>query len=186
MKIDFLEIKGPIVFTPHRFSDDRGYFTETFNINSMREAGISKTAWVQDNQSFSERAYTLRGLHFQIAPSAQAKLVRVLKGSIFDVAVNIRPNSPGFGKWVGVVLDSEKMNQLYIPAGFAHGFLTLEPNVEVFYKVSAVYSKTHDRAVAWNDPALNISWPLPAGIQPQLSLKDQLAPLLSQLKNEPV
>jgi dTDP-4-dehydrorhamnose 3,5-epimerase len=135
--------------------------------------------WVQDNQSFSKPANTLRGLHFQLPPFAQAKLVRVLKGSIFDVAVDIRKSSTSFGKWVAATLTAGEFNQLYIPAGFAHGFLTLEPDVEVFYKVSAAYSKPHDRSIVWDDPDLQISWPLAYGKIPTLSEKDSSAPAFS-------
>ncbi len=184
MDIKRFDIEGPIELTAPRFGDDRGFFTETFNLSRLHDADIFVPAWVQDNQSFSEHAYTLRGLHFQIAPSAQAKLVRVIRGSIFDVAVDLRRSSPSFGKWIGTTLTAEKMNQLYVPEGFAHGFLTLEPKVEVFYKVSAFYSKPHDRSVLWNDPALEIAWPLPKGTAPHLSAKDETAPLLSTISDK--
>jgi dTDP-4-dehydrorhamnose 3,5-epimerase len=184
MDIERFDIEGPIEITTPRFGDDRGFFTETFNLLRLQEAGIKVPEWVQDNQSFSEHAYTLRGLHFQLAPAAQAKLLRVIRGSIFDVAVDLRRNSPSFGRWVGTILTAEKMNQLYVPEGFAHGFLTLEPKVEVFYKVSDFYSKPHDRSVLWNDPALQIAWPLPAGTTPHLSTKDETAPKLSAILDQ--
>lgn len=184
MDIKRFEIDGPVELTTPRFGDDRGFFTETFNLSRMQDVGIQVPAWVQDNQSFSEHAYTLRGLHFQLAPAAQAKLVRVMRGSIFDVAVDLRHNSPSFGKWVGAILTAEKMNQLYVPEGFAHGFLTLEAKVEVFYKVSSFYSKPHDRSVLWSDPAIKIEWPLPAGKKPHLSTKDQTAPVLATILDQ--
>lgn len=183
METKRFEIEGPIELTPKRFSDDRGYFTETFNISSLVLLGISVPAWVQDNQSFSENAYTLRGLHFQVEPFAQAKLVRVLKGSIFDVAVDIRKNSPNFGRWIATTLTAEKMNQLYVPAGFAHGFMTLEPRVEVFYKVSALYSELHDRSLSWDDSQVAIDWPMPANKAVRLSAKDASAPKLVDLQD---
>jgi dTDP-4-dehydrorhamnose 3,5-epimerase len=179
MDVRRFEIEGPVELIPQRHFDERGYFCETFNQERLAAADIHEPVWTQDNQSFSKPIYTLRGLHFQLPPFAQAKLVRVLKGSIFDVAVDIRKSSPNFGKWVAATLTAEDFNQLYIPAGFAHGFLTLEPDVEVLYKVSAPYSKQHDRAIFWNDADLKISWPLPAGTIPQLSDKDAKAPGLS-------
>jgi dTDP-4-dehydrorhamnose 3,5-epimerase len=173
------EIEGPVEIIPQCHFDDRGYFCETFNADRLAAAGISEASWVQDNQSYSKPAYTLRGLHFQLPPLAQAKLVRVLKGSIFDVAVDIRKSSPNFGKWIAVTLTAVHFNQFYIPAGFAHGFLTLEPDVEVLYKVSAPYSKPHDRAIRWDDGDLKISWPLAEGVSPQLSDKDANAPSMA-------
>jgi dTDP-4-dehydrorhamnose 3,5-epimerase len=184
MDIKKFDIDGPVELTPRRSEDDRGYFAETFNSETIKTAGISISAWVQDNQSYSVHQYTLRGLHFQLEPCAQAKLVRVLKGSIFDVAVDIRPDSRSFGKWVGTTLSAEKMNQLYVPAGFAHGFLTLEPGVEVFYKVSTLYSKLHDRALAWNDKALAIDWPMPRTAALHLSAKDAAAPRFAEIKDQ--
>jgi dTDP-4-dehydrorhamnose 3,5-epimerase len=179
MEVKRFEIEGPAEIVAHRHTDERGYFCETFNAERLAGLGIAESAWVQDNQSFSERIYTLRGLHFQLPPFAQAKLVRVLKGAIFDVAVDIRKSSPTFGKWIAGTLTADRFNQLYIPAGFAHGFLTLETNVEVLYKVSAPYSKPHDRTIRWDDPDIKISWPLENGIQPQLSDKDANAPTLA-------
>jgi dTDP-4-dehydrorhamnose 3,5-epimerase len=133
----------------------------------------------QDNQSFSRLAGTLRGLHFQRIPHAQAKLVRCLRGRIFDVAVDIRSNSPTFKKWVGVELTAELGNQLFIPAGFAHGFLTLEPDCEIAYKVDAFYAPEADGGIAWNDPQIAINWPL-TGNQPRLSEKDASLPTLNE------
>lgn len=183
METKQFDIEGPLEIIPKRFLDDRGYFAETFNISSLQSLGINVPSWVQDNQSFSEHTYTLRGLHFQVEPFAQAKLVRVLKGSIFDVAVDIRKNSPNYGRWIATTLTAEKMNQLYIPAGFAHGFMTLEPLVEVFYKVSVLYSGLHDRSLTWDDKELAIDWPLPADTRARLSAKDASAPKLVDLKD---
>ena len=186
MEVKRFEIEGPAEIVAQRHTDERGYFCETFNAQRLAGLGIAEPAWVQDNQSFSERIYTLRGLHFQLPPFAQAKLVRVLRGSIFDVAVDIRKTSPTFGKWIAATLSAERFNQLYIPAGFAHGFLTLEANVEVLYKVSAPYSKPHDRTIRWDDPAIKISWPLEKGSQPLLSDKDANAPTLAVAMEQPV
>lgn len=166
---------------PERRGDARGFFAETWQRQRFAEAGITHD-WIQDNQSLSAEPYVLRGLHFQRAPMTQAKLIRVLRGRIFDVAVDIRPGSGSFGLWVSRVLSADEFNQLYIPQGFAHGFLTLEANVEVLYKVSAPYAPECERAIAWNDPALGIGWPLTDGQQPLLSVKDAAAPLLSALR----
>lgn len=185
MEVRRFEIGGPAEILPQRHVDERGYFCETFNAQRLAGLGIAEPAWVQDNQTLSERIYTLRGLHFQLPPFAQAKLVRVLKGSIFDVAVDIRSTSPTFGKWIAVTLTAEHFNQLYIPGGFAHGFLTLEANVEVLYKVSATYSKAHDRTIRWDDPAIGISWPLENGIRPLLSDKDANAQTLAVAMAQP-
>lgn len=183
MKINRFEIDGPVEVTPRKFGDDRGYFVETFSHARYVECGIAEDAWVQDNQSLSNQKFTLRGLHYQVAPQAQAKLVRVLRGSIFDVAVDIRPNSPTYRKWIGIRLTAQEGNQLYVPAGFAHGFLTLEDDCEIAYKVSKYYSKPHDRSIAWNDPAIAIDWPL-QGVAPVLSAKDAEAPKLAQVETE--
>ena len=184
MEFERFAIIGPFHFTMPRFGDARGYFTETFNVEKMQKEGISEPQWVQDNQSYSAENYTLRGLHFQLPPFAQAKIVRVLAGRIFDVAVDIRPSSQTYGQWIGVELTAEKQNQLYVPAGFAHGFLALTPDVVVAYKVSAIYSRAHDRSLSWADPVLKIHWPVPQGIGPKLSEKDEKAPRLSALAHE--
>ena len=184
MEIERFAISGPIHFTMPRFGDARGYFTETFNAKKLRKEGIADPQWVQDNQSFSAENYTLRGLHFQLPPFAQSKITRVLSGRIFDVAVDIRPSSATYGRWLGVELTAEKQNQLYVPAGFAHGFLTLTPDVVIAYKVSAGYSHAHDRGLNWADPTLKIHWPMPAGVNPKLSEKDEKAPMLSDLALE--
>lgn len=171
---DVLEIK------PRKFGDDRGFFAETYNRQRFHDAGVG-TEWIQDNQSFSAEPFTLRGLHYQEPPFAQDKLVRVLKGRILDVAVDIRKGSPDFGNWVSLELSADAFNQILVPAGFAHGFLTLEPDTEVFYKVSAPYSAEHDRSIRFDDPDIGIDWPL-GGRMPVLSAKDAAAPYLAQVE----
>jgi dTDP-4-dehydrorhamnose 3,5-epimerase len=177
-----LAIADVVEFVPKKFGDTRGFFAETWSKSRFADAGFD-IGWVQDNQSFSAEKHVLRGLHFQVAPFAQDKLVRVLKGSIFDVAVDIRQASPTYGKWVSCLLSADRFNQLLVPKGFAHGFLTLEPSCEVFYKVSAPYSQAHDRSLRFDDPALAIDWPL-GGATPMLSEKDRTAPLLAEIAAE--
>jgi dTDP-4-dehydrorhamnose 3,5-epimerase len=160
--------------TPPRFRDARGFFAETWQRTRFSEAGIDAN-WVQENQSFSVERHVLRGLHLQVSPMSQEKLVRVLRGSIYEVAVDVRPGSDTFGSWVSCVISAEAFNQLYIPSGFAHGFLSLEPGVEVFYKVSAPYAPGCERGIIWNDKDLKIDWPLAPGEQPFLSAKDSMA-----------
>lgn len=162
---------------PPRFADARGFFSETWSAPALAAAGIG-TGFVQDNHSLSVEAGVLRGLHYQEPPFAQAKLVRVVRGAIWDVAVDIRHGSPTFGHWVGLHVSAEAWNQILVPEGFAHGFVTLEPSTEVVYKVSAAYSREHDRGLRWDDPALAIAWPL-EGRAPLLSDKDRNAPLLA-------
>jgi dTDP-4-dehydrorhamnose 3,5-epimerase len=169
---------GVLEIIPKRFGDNRGFFAETWQRERFRGLGID-VDWMQDNQSLSAEAHVLRGLHFQLAPHAQAKLIRVLRGSVFDVAVDIRPGSASFGRWVARILSAEAFNQLFVPVGFAHGFLTLTPGTEVLYKVSAPYAPECERGIAWNDPAIAIDWPLPAGVQAVLSAKDAAAPTLA-------
>ena len=164
--------------TPDRFGDERGYFIETYNRSALREHGI-ELDFMQDNQSLSRDVGTVRGLHFQTPPFAQAKLVRVLKGAILDVAVDIRSGSPTFGQHVSCELSADKGNQLLVPEGFAHGFCTLQPDTEVFYKVSAGYAPTHDKGVLWNDPDLGIDWPV-ATDDAILSDKDKSQPRLAE------
>ena len=159
---------------PRRHGDSRGWFMETFSASAFAAEGLP-VEWVQDNHSMSARRGTLRGLHFQALPAAQHKLVRVLGGAIFDVAVDIRAGSPSFGRWVGVELSSDTGNQLFVPVGFAHGFLTLTDDVEVAYKVSAPYAPQAEGAIRWDDPDLAITWP-DIGEGPHLSAKDQVAP----------
>jgi dTDP-4-dehydrorhamnose 3,5-epimerase len=157
---------------PKRFGDSRGWFTEVYNQQTFAGLGID-CVFVQDNHSFSQPAYTLRGLHMQSAPAAQDKLVRCTRGRIFDVAVDVRQGSPTYGKWVGAELSAENGSQLFVPVGFAHGFVTLEPDCEVMYKCSALYSPAHEFGVIWNDPDLGVKWPIPAGHTPHLSGKDE-------------
>lgn len=165
---------------PRCHGDSRGFFAETWQRKRFAEAGMD-VDWVQENQSLSAERHVLRGLHLQIAPMQQTKLLRVLRGSVFDVAVDIRPQSESFGKWVSCVLSAEAFNQLFIPAGFAHGFLTLEPGVEVSYKVSAPFAPDCERRIAWNDPQLAIEWPLAPGERPVLSEMDAAAATLATL-----
>lgn len=168
---------GVLELVPKRFGDARGFFAETWQRQRFEACGIAD-AWVQDNQSLSSEPLVLRGLHVQRAPMVQAKLIRVLRGMIFDVAVDVRRTSPSFGRWVSCVLSADAFNQLYVPEGFAHGFLTLEPNTEVLYKVSAPYAPDCERSIAWNDPEIAIAWPLGEGQRPVLSAKDADAPFL--------
>jgi dTDP-4-dehydrorhamnose 3,5-epimerase len=163
---------------PARHGDHRGFFSEVWSASALGEVGIA-TDFVQDNHSFSAEAGVLRGLHYQEPPSAQAKLLRVTRGAIFDVAVDIRRGSPTFGKWVGLTISEAEWNQIYVPVGFAHGFVTLEPGTEVLYKVSAPYAPQHDRAIRFDDPAIGVEWPLD-GREPILSDKDRKAPLLAE------
>jgi dTDP-4-dehydrorhamnose 3,5-epimerase len=172
-----LAIPEVIEVTPHKYGDHRGFFSEVFKQSAFAAEGIA-IDWAQDNKSFSAEIGTVRGLHFQAPPFAQDKLVRVLRGSIYDVAVDIRRGSPDYGRWVGCELSSAKWNQLFVPAGFAHCFMTLTPDTEVLYKVSAPYSKAHEGAVLWNDPDLAIDWP-ELGVEPTLSDKDLVAPRLA-------
>lgn len=162
-----------------RFADLRGHFVETYNKQAFAAVGI-EDEFVQDNLSFSIKAGTVRGLHFQIAPYAQAKLIRVARGRILDVALDLRRSSSTYGQHVLIELSDSDSHQILIPVGFAHGFCTLEPNTEVHYKVSAPYSADHDRGLAWDDPALGIAWPVNAQ-QAVLSDKDTKNPLFSEL-----
>lgn len=174
-----LAIADVIEVRPDRFGDNRGFFSETYRKSLWRENGID-VDFVQDNHSFSRAKGTLRGLHFQTPPKAQAKLVRVTRGRVFDVAVDIRVGSPTFGQWVGLELDADIGNQLYIPAGFAHGFITMEPNTEFLYKVSACYASDNDRSVRYDDPAIGIVWPVEVKID-LLSAKDRNALCLKDI-----
>lgn len=163
---------------PKRHADARGWFVETYNAANFANIGI-RDVFVQDNHSLSRPPFTLRGLHFQSPPHAQAKLVRCLRGRIFDVAVDLRRGSPTFGQWVGAELSGENGHQLFVPVGFAHGFLTLEADCEVAYKCSDLYAPAQDGGLAWDDPAIGISWPLPPGTAPELSAKDAAQPALA-------
>jgi dTDP-4-dehydrorhamnose 3,5-epimerase len=172
-------LAGVLEIRPARLSDDRGFFSEVWSHAAFARAGID-LAFVQDNHSLSSDAGVLRGLHFQVPPFAQDKLVRVSRGAVFDVAVDIRRASPTFGQWVGMRLSAAEWNQMLIPAGFAHGFLALEPDSEVQYKVSAPYSGEHDRAIRFDDPAIAIDWPIDRAAL-ILSDKDRAAPLLADV-----
>jgi dTDP-4-dehydrorhamnose 3,5-epimerase len=162
-----------------RHVDDRGFFSETYSARSLAAAGIT-CPFVQDNHSFSARAGTVRGLHFQIPPHAQAKLVRVVRGAVLDVAVDLRIGSPTFGRHVAAMLSADEWNMLFIPEGFAHGFCTLSPETEVVYKASRFYEPTHDRGIAWDDPLLGIDWPVDRA-RAIVSEKDRLLPGFSAI-----
>jgi dTDP-4-dehydrorhamnose 3,5-epimerase len=173
MKIELTDLPDVLILVPARFGDDRGWFSETFNAQRMAAAGLDMV-WVQDNHSMSATPGTLRGLHFQLPPHAQDKLVRCSKGAILDVAVDIRRGSPSYGRWVGVELTEENRRQMLVPKGFLHGFVTRTADSEVQYKCSDVYAPDCDAAVRWNDPDLAIDWGVSA---PVLSAKDSVAPL---------
>jgi dTDP-4-dehydrorhamnose 3,5-epimerase len=168
----------PFLIKPKRFADERGWFSETYKRREAAELGAPEE-FVQDNHSLSGPVGTLRGLHFQAPPHAQAKLVRCIRGRIMDYAVDIRRGSPTYGGHVAAELTAENGWQLYIPTGFAHGFVTLESGCEVTYKVSAYYAPTHDGGVRWNDPTIGINWPLPSS-GAVLSPKDEKLPLLAE------
>ena len=179
MQIVSTEIPDVKLVRPVRRGDARGFFSEIYREDVCRTHGIG-LSWVQENHSLSAAQGVLRGLHFQAPPSAQAKLVRVVAGAIFDVALDLRWGSPDFGRHVAVVLSADQGNQLWIPEGFAHGFLTLEPNTEVVYKASRYYAPDHDRGLRWNDPALGIAWPITEA-EAILSDKDKRQPTLAEL-----
>lgn len=173
-------MSAPVVVIPQkRHCDARGWFAETYNEATFADLGIS-CRFVQDNHSLSRPAFTLRGLHFQAPPHGQDKLVRCIRGRVFDVAVDVRAGSPTWGRWIGTELSAENGHQLFVPIGFAHGFLTLEPDCEVIYKCSDTYAPEHDGGIRWDDPAIGIDWPLPPGVTPELSPKDKIQPLLAE------
>ena len=173
MKVTETKIPGLLVIEPNVFGDERGFFFESFNEKAFNEATGVSPRFVQDNHSKSVKG-VLRGLHYQLPPRAQGKLVRVVQGEVFDVAVDIRKGSPTYGQWVGDVLSADNKKQLWIPPGFAHGFLTLSVTAEFLYKTTDTWSPQHERAILWNDPALNIEWPL-NDVVPQLAAKDATA-----------
>lgn len=173
MNVIRLEIPDVILLEPKVFKDERGFFYESFNQKEFNDAIGQPITFVQDNHSRSSKG-VLRGLHYQLPPKAQGKLVRVVSGTVFDVAVDIRKNSSTFGKWVGVELSADNHRQLWIPPGFAHGFLTITDSAEFLYKTTEYYSPEHERAIVWNDEMLGIDWPV-AGIDIQVSMKDQQA-----------
>ena len=172
MNVIKTEIPDVLIFEPKVFGDERGFFFESFNQKVFEEAVGRKVEFVQDNHSKSGKG-VLRGLHYQLEPYAQGKLVRCVVGEVFDVAVDIRKSSPTFGKWVGVNLSAENKRQLWIPEGFAHGFIALEEGSEVFYKTNAFYSKDCEKAILWKDKKINIQWPI---IPTVISKKDIQAP----------
>ncbi|MGL4637396.1 MAG: dTDP-4-dehydrorhamnose 3,5-epimerase [Beijerinckiaceae bacterium] len=168
-------MESPVqLIEPKRIGDARGWFMEVYSERTFAERGIS-VRFVQDNHSMSAETGVLRGLHFQTPPFAQDKLVRCLRGRIFDVAVDLRKGSPTYGRWVGVELSAENGRQMFVPVGFAHGFLTLEANTEVAYKVSALYAPEHDAGLRWDDPDIAVAWP-DVGTAPVLSAKDKVQP----------
>ncbi len=179
LSVEDMAIPAVKMITPKKFSDHRGFFSETWSRKAFAEAGLDLD-FVQDNQSLSAPVGTLRGLHFQSPPFAQDKLVRVTRGRILDVAVDIRASSPSFGQHVAVELSAENWKQLLVPVGFAHGFVTLEPDTEVLYKVTAPYAPENDHGLAFDDPALGIDWRLPAD-KLTLSDKDRKHPRLSEM-----
>ena len=171
MKVTPLSIPDVLLIEPQVFGDDRGFFFESFNQNKFEEAMGKKINFVQDNHSKSVKG-VLRGLHYQLNPKAQGKLVRVIQGEVFDVAVDIRRSSPTFGKWVGEIISSDNKKQMWIPEGFAHGFLTLSDTAEFLYKTTDFYSKDHEEAIQWNDETIGIDWPIQ---DVSLSSKDNAA-----------
>ncbi|ACG79750.1 dTDP-4-dehydrorhamnose 3,5-epimerase [Phenylobacterium zucineum HLK1] len=173
-----LALSDVLLITPKRHGDARGWFSETWSRRAMSEAGV-EADFVQDNQAFNARKGTLRGLHFQAAPHPQGKLVRVLQGAIYDVAVDIRPGSATYGRWVGATLTAEGGEQLWVPRGFAHGYCTLTDDAMLFYKVDGLYAPQTEGGVAWDDPDLAIDWPLES--EPVLSEKDKTLPRLKDL-----
>lgn len=181
MQKETFSIDGPLLLTPPKFSDARGFFSEVYNRKLFAEL-IGDIAFVQDNHSLSLQLGTIRGLHFQIPPFAQGKLVRVVHGAVVDVAVDIRRNSPTFGRHVSAILSAKNWRQMWIPVGFAHGFCTIEPNTEVIYKVTTYYSKSDERGIAWNDSDLGIQWPVDPG-EAILTDRDREFPRLSEIQS---
>jgi len=178
MRVEETAIAAVKIVTPKRFGDSRGFFSEVYNKATWDAAGLD-FVFVQDNHSFSAAVGTLRGLHYQLAPAAQDKLIRVARGRILDVAVDLRRASPSFGRHVAAELSADNWRQMFVPIGFAHGFVTLEPNCEVLYKTSAPYEPSCERGIAFDDPGLGIDWPLPAS-GAQLSEKDKRWPRLAE------
>lgn len=179
MIVERTSISDVKLLRTRRYSDERGFFSETFSRRALEDAGIDGD-FLQDNHSFSGPCHVVRGLHFQIPPFAQNKLVRVVRGAILDVAVDLRHLSPTYGRHVTQLIRAEDWAQLFIPTGFAHGFCTLQPKTEVLYKVSAYYSPAHERGIRWDDPKLGIAWPVVSG-DAVLSDKDRRLPTLAEL-----
>jgi dTDP-4-dehydrorhamnose 3,5-epimerase len=178
MQIEDSAIADVKIVTPKKFGDDRGFFSEVWNARTFKDAGLD-IEFVQDNHAFSAEIGTVRGLHFQLDPAAQGKLVRVTRGAVLDVAVDIRRGSPTFGQHVAVELSAENWRQLWVPAGFAHGYCTIQPHTELAYKVTDYYSPDHDCGIFWNDPDLKINWPVSAE-KAVLSQKDKVLPVLRE------
>jgi dTDP-4-dehydrorhamnose 3,5-epimerase len=176
MKVTPLALPEVLLIEPRIFADDRGWFTESFNARSFAEATGLDVSFVQDNHSRSAKG-VLRGLHYQLPPHAQGKLVRAVAGAVLDVAVDIRRSSPSFGRWVAEELSAGNMKQLYVPVGFAHAFLALSEGAEILYKTTAHYDKASERSIRWDDPTLAIAWPKP--LTPILAPKDAAAPVLA-------
>jgi dTDP-4-dehydrorhamnose 3,5-epimerase len=180
MKVTPTAIEGVLILEPKVFGDARGFFVESFNQNAFNEAVGDNIVFVQDNHSRSSQG-VLRGLHYQVPPHAQGKLVRVTQGSVFDVAVDIRPDSATFGKWVGVELTGDNHRQLWLPPGMAHGFLVTSPRADFLYKTTNFYAPQSEGCVLWSDPALGIAWP-EVGVAKQLAAKDIAAPKLTDAR----
>lgn len=178
MNVIECNIPGPLILEPRVFGDDRGFFMESWNAEAFAKAGLDLT-FVQNNHSRSQKG-VLRGLHFQ-NPGPQGKLVRVVRGAVFDAVVDLRRSSPTFGKWTGVILSAENKRMFWVPEGFAHGFLTLEDDTDFLYKCTGPYAPQHEASLAWNDPTVGIEWPL-HGIEPKLSAKDAVGVPLSNVK----
>lgn len=179
MQVTPTGIPGLVIVTPDVHKDHRGFFAETWR-EEWGEGIKLDAPFIQDNHARSEQKGVLRGLHFQRPPHAQAKFIWVTRGAVYDAVVDLRVGSPTYGKWYGLVLSEENMLRLFVPKGFAHGYMTLEPGTEVHYKVNSYYRPDHDAGLRWDDPALGIAWP---GIQPVLSEKDKKLPLLKELKS---
>lgn len=179
IKIETTPLEGVLVITPDRFGDHRGFFSESYSRRQLKDAGVN-IEFVQDNHSLSQTVGTVRGLHFQAPPRAQDKLVRCGKGALFDVAVDIRKGSPTYGQWFGTELSFENGRQLLVPAGFAHGFVTREPDTEIIYKCSDDYAPETEGALLWNDPDVGIDWDMGPNTA-VLSAKDEIAPKLADL-----
>lgn len=179
MQVIKTKLAGALIIEPNVHGDNRGFFMESYNCDTFKKHNID-FVFIQDNHSLSVETGVLRGLHYQLAPKAQTKLVRVISGAIYDVIVDIRKSSPTFGQWIGVILSAANKRQLLVPKGFAHGFCTVVPNTEVIYKVDEYYSPENDRGIIWNDTSLCIDWPTS---DPILSNKDQKLPLLKDAEN---
>lgn len=184
MNVIDTQLKGVLIFEPKIFEDERGYFFESFNQktfeNALKDRGLSIPTFAQDNHSVSKKG-VVRGLHYQLAPFGQGKLVRVVQGRAWDVAVDIRKDSPTFGQWTGVELSGDNHRQFWIPEGFAHGFVALEDNTHFLYKTTNFYDKASERSIVWSDPDLGIDWKISESFIPQLTDKDAQAPTFVQM-----